>query len=139
MVALMPGNIRMVQWSTRDGKRRRIRLYSVWLNLRGRVGGGNSNQPWLWANVRNEFYSWERFREWALRTGYRKGMQLDRINPYKDYAPDNCQWLTAEEHGRKSLASHQLGCPCATCRLRRTKTLQAIPMPVVAIDPEVGF
>lgn len=132
----MPGNIRRIAWVTRDGRRRRIRLYEVWVNLRGRITGGKSRQPHYWTGLQNEFYSWERFREWALKNGYRKGVQLDRINAYRGYAPDNCQFLTAADHARKSGKKHPYLCPCHPCR---SKPRRAYIPPDVMIDPEIGF
>ena len=40
------------------------------------------------------------FREWALSHGYRKGLQLDRIDSSKGYAPDNCRFVTRSENMR---------------------------------------
>lgn len=134
----MPGNIRRCAWVTRDGKRRRIRLYEAWCNLRGRLAGGKSVRPYYWNGLPNEFYSWERFREWAIKAGYRKGMTLDRINPYLGYTPDNCQWLTNSEHAHKTNAKrHETGCPCEHCRRRRMHHRPYIPS--MQIDPECGF
>lgn len=36
---------------------------------------------------------YENFKEWALNNGYQIGLTIDRINPYKDYSPNNCQWV----------------------------------------------
>lgn len=140
----MPGNVRTVAWVTREGKRRRIRLYEVWVNLRGRITGGKSVNPGYWSGVRNEFFDWPSFRAWALRNGYRKGMSLDRINEYKDYAPDNCQFLSKADHARKSTAtrmknSHNAGCMCRRCIERRKTIVYTPPSSRITIDPEVGF
>ena len=37
------------------------------------------------------------FREWAIKSGYRKGLTIDRIDPNKGYCPDNCRWITISE------------------------------------------
>lgn len=41
--------------------------------------------------------SFEAFRDWAIRSGYHKGLTLDRIDNNGDYTPQNCQWSTMKE------------------------------------------
>lgn len=33
------------------------------------------------------------FREWALENGFKKGLQIDRIDNSKGYQPDNCRFV----------------------------------------------
>ena len=38
-----------------------------------------------------------KFREWALKNGYKDGLSIDRINPDGNYEPGNCRWITQRE------------------------------------------
>lgn len=35
------------------------------------------------------------FKEWCINNGYKKGLQIDRIDNDKGYSPDNCRFVTA--------------------------------------------
>lgn len=78
-------------------------LWLVWIHMRERCRdekhpsykyyGGRGifvEEPWL--SDRHSFY------DWASRTGYEKGLQLDRINNEGPYSSDNCRWATRSEN-----------------------------------------
>jgi hypothetical protein len=42
------------------------------------------------------------FCKWALETGYKEDLTIDRIDGAKGYNPDNCRWANAKEQGRNT-------------------------------------
>ena len=37
------------------------------------------------------------FKNWALSSGYKEGLTIDRINVEGNYEPSNCRWVTMQE------------------------------------------
>lgn len=88
------------------------RLYRVFHGMKARCYNENNNvykfygakgvrvcDEWL-----NDFQS---FRDWAMANGYdphapRGECTIDRVDPYGDYSPDNCRWVSMEvQRGNK--------------------------------------
>lgn len=65
-----------------------------------RLSDGND----YWRN--KEVYT--RFYEWAMLTGYQKGLQLDRKNNNFEYSPDNCTWATRRDNMNNQTRSQRV-------------------------------
>ena len=47
--------------------------------------------------VCSEWHDIQNFQIWAEKSGYEKGMSLDRIDTDGDYCPENCRWATKKQ------------------------------------------
>ena len=86
---------------TKDGVRI-DKLYNVWDGMKQRCYNPNhSAYQWYGAQgvtVCEEWYnSFGVFNEWAQNNGYKRGLSIDRINPFGNYEPSNCRWATSTE------------------------------------------
>lgn len=96
-------------WMRERGPRRgaqqpRTRLYMIWILMRGRclaerrakgrrVGVKRIRFPAAWADF-------DAFQEWALRSGYKDGLVLTRLDRDRAFGPNNSAWMTRTESTR---------------------------------------
>jgi len=75
------------------------RLYRIWAAMKqrctnqkakswDRYGGRGISVCDAWSS---DFIT---FQRWAMASGYEDGLELDRIDPNRNYEPSNCRWLT---------------------------------------------
>lgn len=97
------------------------RLYTVWSGMKTRCN--RTYGPYADVNVCEEWKDYQKFREWALSTGYDKDAPrgectIDRINPFGDYEPSNCRWVDMDTqcHNRRKdwLKAHPETVPATT-------------------------
>lgn len=77
------------------------RIYDIWKGMLGRCYCKTSgNYCWygaLGVTVCNEWREFIPFKDWALQNGYSNSLTIDRINPFGNYRPLNCRWITNAE------------------------------------------
>lgn len=77
------------------------RLYAVWNQIKQRCfnkncksyhnyGGRGIRMYGSWAN------NYESFYHWAMQSGYKKGLEIDRIDNNADYCPSNCRFVNRD-------------------------------------------
>lgn len=75
-------------------------LCKVWRSIKDRTKPEYTHANYSKKKIQlaKEWEDWEVFRDWALANGYRKGLQIDRINNNGDYCPSNCRFVTFREN-----------------------------------------
>lgn len=81
------------------------RLYYVWSHMRRRCSNpkdvGYKNYGGRGIKVCEEWVDdFVAFREWALASGYRESLTLERIDVNGDYCPENCTWIPKSEQSK---------------------------------------
>ncbi len=85
---------------------KRTKLYQIWKNMRHRCQRGAYPSYHCYGgrgiSVCEEWqYDFVAFKDWALASGYREPLTIDRIDNNGNYKPSNCQWLTKSENSKK--------------------------------------
>lgn len=76
----------------------KTQIYKLWKDMKKRV---KTRKSYIKLNIKvcDEWLNNpELFYQWAISNGYKKGLQLDRINTYDNYSPDNCRFVTCKEN-----------------------------------------
>lgn len=80
-------------------------LYHIWEGMKERCLNPKANNFYLYGGrgisvCESWIKSFSEFEKWALDSGYKEGLTLDRKDSNGDYCPDNCRWATHKEQAR---------------------------------------
>lgn len=71
-------------------------LYGVWCGIKYRTKNPvGKNACYAGISLCSEWETFSVFQEWAINSGYRQGLSIDRIDGSKGYFPQNCRWTDA--------------------------------------------
>lgn len=94
-------------------KNNRHPLYGVWGSMKRRCYSPKSQYYPIYGGrgitVCDEWINdFSAFFKWALEHGYKKGLQLDRIDNDGNYEPDNCRFATSKTNNLNRRSNHLL-------------------------------
>ncbi len=74
-------------------------LYKIWQIILLRTKG-HYNDVYRKNDIKicNEWKEFLVFYDWAINAGYKKGLQIDRINSKGNYEPNNCRFVTPKQN-----------------------------------------
>lgn len=79
-------------------------LFNTWQTMKGRCENPNrlkyKDYGGRGIKVCEQWHEASNFIRWALKNGYKHGLQIDRINNDGDYCPENCRFVTPKENSR---------------------------------------
>lgn len=80
-------------------------LYSLWNGIKMRCYNPNRKSFKNYGGRGIKMYDlWKRdfqsFYDWSIKNGWKKGLQIDRIDNNGWYSPDNCRFVTAKINSR---------------------------------------
>lgn len=90
----------------------RTKLYGVWNNMRQRcTNPGHPSYVHYGGRgiaICDEWSQFLAFRAWALASGYRRGLTIERDNVDDGYRPGNCRWIPQGEQSNNTRRSKRI-------------------------------
>ena len=88
------------------------RLYKIWASMRERCRNSSDKNYRHYGGrgifVCDEWDNYVTFKEWALSSGYREDLTIDRIDVNGNYEPSNCRWVTIDIQANNRRNNHYI-------------------------------
>ena len=88
------------------------KLYNTWHGMRDRTRRKShpqyKNYGGRGIKVCEEWNDFNTFYKWAVKSGYKEGLTIDRIDNDDGYNPKNCRWATRKEQANNKRNNHIL-------------------------------
>lgn len=88
------------------------KLYNTWRGMRDRTRRKShpqyKNYGGRGIKVCEEWNDFNTFYKWAVKSGYKEGLTIDRIDNDDGYNPKNCRWATRKEQANNKRNNHIL-------------------------------
>lgn len=88
------------------------RLYNIWCGMKARCyRATSSNYQWYGGrgiSICLEWMDFQTFAAWAIGSGYKDSLSIDRIEVSGNYEPQNCRWSTQLEQASNKQKTRRL-------------------------------
>lgn len=88
------------------------RIYHIWRLMISRCEDYKSDSYYWYGfkgiAVCDEWHDFDRFYQWALLSGYKDNLSIDRIDSNGNYEPSNCRWISQKEQCNNVSSNHIL-------------------------------
>lgn len=117
-------------------RRRKAPVYATWRSMLTRCGYIEGAKPhevkrYIGRNIKvcEEWLEYEAFEKWALSHGWKRGLQIDRIDNDGNYEPSNCRFVTAKQN-----CANRGNCLSVVYRGKRMKLVEAYALSGCCLD-----
>lgn len=90
----------------------KTRIYRIWRGMHNRCyKKDNDNYSYYGGRgieICSDWHNFIKFRDWALSSGYADNLSIDRIDPKRNYTPDNCRWADSKEQANNKTNNHMI-------------------------------
>lgn len=90
----------------------KTKLYRKWQSMLNRCRNSNEKQYKYYGErgirVCDEWKNYANFYKWAIDSGYKENLTIDRIDVNGNYEPSNCRWATKKEQALNRRTNHYL-------------------------------
>ena len=85
---------------------RQSRIYKTWRNMKSRCDNPNATYYEYYGGKDikycDEWKEFTNFYEWAIKSGYKDNLTIERVDFNGDYKPSNCCWITKSEQNKNT-------------------------------------
>lgn len=85
----------------------KTKLYKCWKDIKCRCYNIKNNHYYCYGQkgviVCHDWFSFIKFRDWAVNAGYKENLTIDRVDANGNYEPDNCRWVTKEDNHKEMM------------------------------------
>lgn len=85
------------------------RLKRVWLGMKNRCLSPKStaykNYGGRGISISREWLDFDIFKKWALKSGYKHPLTIERVNVNGNYCEENCTWIPKSEQAKNTRRS----------------------------------